>query len=746
MVKITKTYIILGSVCIAIGIVGGFLIGWFSNNPEPATTPTPTADPTVSKTLIDEINSDKIEEYLEYLSEEPHIAGREVDEVKLVKYIKDKWTNFGFHVEVHPYEVLLSYPNQEDSNLISILLNNGSEIEKSTPFEKVLDETQESDKVVNPFTAYCGNGDVVGKLVYVNYGRVEDFIELTRDLGVDPAGHVCIARYGRIFRGSKASLAQEYGCTGLIIYSDPIDYTVSWDGVYPDSWFLPGTGAQRGNLQSYKGDPLTPQYPSLDTAWRMWVNETTLIRIPVTPIGYDDAVKYLEKMGGDEAPEAWAGGLPISYKLGPGFEGSLKDTGSIKMHITTKNELATTHNVFGYIEGSVEPDRYVLIGNHRDAWVFGAVDPSMGTAALMEMSRSIGNAVKLGWKPRRTIIFCSWGAEEYGYLGSTEWIEEFQKLLSSRSVAYLNLDVTVNGNYSLEMDALPNMNELLYQSAKLIDNPDDDEVAEGRTKLYDTWAKRIPKNPEKTDSFPRIGTLGAGSDFTPFVQSLGITAADVTFTYDRSLNIRSYPVYHSVYETFDLVRTFIDPGFRINKAVAQLMTEIARRLIDDPILPLNCVDYGVKLGEDKETFIDAYGDLLTDHGIDINLFDLAIEDFSNAAKELHARIDNLDVSDALLLRSINDQLMYLDRAFIDSNGIGERTNFKHVIYAPSLHNTYASSAFPGLSDSLFDIMADPDQAGRWREVERQYSILMFHIGSAASTLREVWPIKGHSNM
>nr|XP_039260069.1 putative N-acetylated-alpha-linked acidic dipeptidase [Styela clava] len=733
--------------CAAFGIIIGVLIGWYSHPTSSAPTEPnpPTSDPEISKQIRDEIKAENIELYLKELTDEPHIAGRDVDEKILVDYIRGKWEDFGFDVEVHPYDVLLSYPDQEDSNLISVILDNGTELYKSQPSEKILDDSQISDKVVNPFNAYSATGDTEGHLVYVNYARIDDFLQLTRDLGVNPAGHVCISRYGRIFRGSKAQIAQSYGCKGLILYSDPYDYTVPWSGVYPDDWFLPGTGAQRGNLQTLKGDPLTPQYPAIDTAWRMYENETTLPTILVTPIGYDDAVKYLERMGGDEVPEEWKGSLNITYRLGPGFVGELNNTGKIKMHITTKNERAITHNIFGYIRGEVEPDRYVLIGNHRDAWVFGAMDPSSGTAAQLEIGRSIGVAVKKGWRPRRTIVLCNWGAEEYGVIGSTEWVEEFQKLLSSRSVAYLNIDTAVQGNYTLRMGAGPHLNELIFNSAKFIETPHDSEIGDGRNTMYETWADRSPKDSADPNSLPLISTLGSGSDYMAFIQITGIPSVHIRYYYDTSIGIRSYPVYHSVYETFDLVKDIVDPDFRITKSVAQLTAEIAWRLIDNPVLPLNCVDYAARLWEDKDIFVQAYGQLMSDNGINLNEFDYALQNFSSAAEDMQTRVKNVNIANDIELRAINDQLMQLERAFIDMNGIGNRTNVRHVIYAPSLHDTYASSAFPGLVDSLFDIDSDSDPEKRWREVRRQYSILLFHIGSAASTLRDVVPVKGYSN-
>ncbi|MGH0179820.1 UNVERIFIED_CONTAM: hypothetical protein FKN15_015401 [Acipenser sinensis] len=285
-----------------------------------------------------------------------------------------------------------------------------------------------------------------GDPVYVNYGTIEDFTYMKRNLSVDLNGTIAIARYGKIFRADKVKHAAEFGCVGMVLYSDPADYAVDSEvRVYPDDWWLPGTGVQRGTVLPRDGDPLTPYYPSIESAFYQKESDSfSVSAIPVTPIGYDDAIKYLRKISGPEANSTWQGGLNVTYRLGPGFIPPYSNS-KLKLHVHTYNERRMTHNVIGYIRGEHEPDRYVVLGNHRDAWVFGAVDPSSASAAMMELSRAFGELLKDGWRPRRSIVFCSWGAEEHGLIGSTEWVEELVKILGTRAVAYLNVDIAVEG-------------------------------------------------------------------------------------------------------------------------------------------------------------------------------------------------------------------------------------------------------------------------------------------------------------
>ncbi|CAK8692127.1 unnamed protein product [Clavelina lepadiformis] len=559
----------------------------------------------------------------------PHIAGRSINEVDLVNYVKSEWEKSGLDsIVVHPYDVLLSYPLQNKSNYVAILNSKGEEEFISQRKEFVIDAEQNDPNVVDPFNAYSPSGEPQGELVYVNYGRVEDFKHLNRTKHIRVVGKICIARYGKIFRGDKGMPeewrscyihAELYGCAGLILYSDPADYTVPWSRVYPDDWFLPSTGAQRGSLLLGSGDPRTPNYPAIKSAWHLPDQLLYTPGIPVTPIGYVDAVKYLEKLTGNEVMEEWRGGLNITYKYGPGFAGTHRAS-RMKMFVGTHLEVATIHNVVGYIKGEIEPDRYVIFGNHRDAWVFGAIDPSSGTAVLMEMVRAFGKMVKQGWRPRRTLVFCSWGAEEYGLIGSTEWVEEFEKELQFRAVAYLNVDISVQGNYSFRGVGASGLRDVVFEATKLVSNPDPQEIAAGRTKVYDTWAFRSKNNhSESNPGLPNFPSLGSGSDYAPFQHTLGVSSVDLRYTYDKSIGLSSYPVYHSVYETFELVKKFVDPNFAYHQAVGKVWAEVGRRLAESVILPFDCLVWAKDLETKRNELLSTYGQKMVHHGINLGM-------------------------------------------------------------------------------------------------------------------------------
>ncbi|XP_075699616.1 putative N-acetylated-alpha-linked acidic dipeptidase [Rhinoderma darwinii] len=412
----------------------------------------------------------------------------------------------------------------------------------------------------------------------------------------------------------------------------------------------------------------------------------------------------------------------------------------IKLHVKTYNIQKTIRNVFGFIEGQYEPDRYVILGNHRDAWVFGAIDPSSGTATMMELSRALSRLLEKGWRPRRSILFCSWGAEEYGLIGSTESIEEFGKVLGSRTVAYLNVDLALEGNSTLRALATPILHKLLFAAAKKIENPNPDEVRAGRRSVYDTWLKSQPSLHDP--NVPRVGDLGSGSDYSTFLQILGVSAADVRYSYDQKYSLSSYPMYHSVYETVDLVSRLMDQGFRYHQAVARLWGEIALRLADDVILHFDCVHYAETLQRIVNEVQSSYGPKLLPHNMTLNSVKEAVGELLQAAKALQLRVEKVNRENPLEVRKINDQLMQFERSFIDPLGVAGNLDFRHVIYAPNQNNRYAASSFPGLASAMFDIENDPNQERRWQQVKKEISVIAYTIASAASTLQDSSSIGG----
>ncbi|XP_044128515.1 putative N-acetylated-alpha-linked acidic dipeptidase isoform X1 [Bufo gargarizans] len=729
---------ILGLVASAVVLlVVGILIGHFAIIPSQVSwlkEMSKDGDPKYSRQLHQEIQAEEIHKNLQFFSSRPHIAGSFQEEEVLVKYIHNTWKSSLHGSKIYNYTVLLSYPNASDPNYVSILSADGVESDLSAKVEKILSPDQNDSTVVNPFNAYSPSGVIVGDPVYVNYGKVEDFYYLTRDLAMNLTGTVAIARYGHIFRGDKVNNAERFGCAGMILYSDPADYVVgSLDQVYPVDWWLPGTGAQRGTLFINNGDPRTPFYPSTNSAFFLDEKDIKLPKIPVTPIGYNDAVKYLSKLSGMEVPTKWKGNLNITYRVGPGFA-SPYEKSKIKLYVKTHNVEKTIRNVFGFIEGQYEPDRYVLVGNHRDAWVFGAIDPSSGTATMMELSRALSKLIQTGWRPRRSILFCSWGAEEYGLIGSTESVEELGKILGHRAVAYLNVDLALAGNSTLYALATPILHKLLFAAAKKVENPNPDEVRAGRRSVYDTWLKNGPSSHDP--NLPYVGNLGSGSDYSPFLQLLGVSAVDVRYNYDQKYFLSSYPMYHSVYETVDLVSRLMDQGFYYHQAVARLWGEMALRLADDVILHFDCVHYAETLQIIVNDVQSSYGPKLLEHNITLTSIKEAVGEFLQAAKALQSRAETVNRENPLEVRKINDQLMQLERSFIDPLGVAGNIYYRHVIYAPNQHNLYASSSFPGLASAMFDIENDPNQEKRWQQVKKEISIIAYTIASAASTIQD----------
>ncbi|XP_059042855.1 glutamate carboxypeptidase 2 isoform X2 [Mustela lutreola] len=701
-------WLCVGALVLAAGLlIVGFLFGRFIRSSNEPTNIVPQRN--VKKAFLDELKAENIKRFLYNFTRLPHLAGTEQN-FQLAKQIQSQWKEFGLDsVELAHYDVLLSYPNKTHPNYISIIDEDGNEIFNSSLFESLPPGYENVSDVVPPFNAFSPQGMPEGDLVYVNYAQTEDFFKLERDLKINCSGKIVIARYGKIFRGNKVKNAQLAGAKGVILYSDPADYFAPGVKSYPDGWNLPGRGVQRGNILNLNGagDPLTPGYPANEYAYRHEITEAVgLPSIPVHPIGYDDAQKLLEKMGGAPPPDSsWKGSLQVPYNVGPGFLGNFST-------------------------------QYVILGGHRDSWVFGGIDPQSGAAVVHEIVRSFGTLKKEGWRPRRTILFASWDAEEFGLLGSTEWAEENSRLLQERAVAYVNADSSIEGNYTLRVDCTPLMYSLVYNLTKELQSPD--EGFEGKS-LYESWNGKSP-SPEFS-GMPRISKLGSGNDFEVFFQRLGIASGRARYTKNWATSkFRSYPLYHSVYETYELVEKFYDPTFKYHLAVAQVRGGMVFELANSIVLPFDCRDYAIVLRK----YADKIYNISMKHPQEMNTYRVsfdalfsAVKNFTEIASKFNERLQDLDKNNPILLRIMNDQLMFLERAFIDPLGLPDRPFYRHVIYAPSSHNKYAGESFPGIYDALFDIENRVNPFKAWGEVKRQISIAAFTVQAAAGTLREV---------
>lgn len=712
----------------------GFIIGWFAKPTQPHTEDQTDSHQRLME-FLDEINGEKIKHHLRKFTQLPHLAGTEQN-LKYAEQIRKEWHDFGLDsVEMVHYDVLLSYPNKSHPNYISIVDSQGNEIFNTSLAEPVPEGYENISDIVPPYNAFSAKGQPEGELVYVNYGHTEDFFQLEKEMGINVTGKIVIVRYGKIFRGNKVKNAMLAGAKAIIMFSDPADYCADGVKPYPEGWNLPGGGAQRGNVLNLNGagDPLTPGYPAKEYTYRFSLEDAVgLPKIPVHPIGYHDAIHLLKNMGGQTPPNNWKGALNVSYRTGPGFISDYKNQ-TVRMNIHTNNQVTRIYNVIGKIRGALEPDRYVILGGHRDAWVFGGIDPMSGAAVVHETVRSAGKLLSKGWRPRRTIIFASWDAEEFGLQGSTEWAEDNAKLLQERAVAYINADSAIEGMYTLRVDCTPSLHTLVYDITKQIASPEEGE--EGLS-LYESWHKR--DNWTNNRDGPRISKLGSGSDFEAYFIRLGIAAGRARYTKNKKTELySSYPVYHSVYETFEIVERFYDPSFRRLQAVAQVRGGLIFSLANSVLLPLDVNEYADSLKQYAQSIsqlAQRNPEEMQNYQVSFDSLFSAVENFTVAARELHQRIQTLNRADPLQVRIVNDQLMYLERAFIDPLGLPGRPFYRHVIFAPSSHNKYAGESFPGIYDALFNIEKAVDKQKSWDEVKRQISIAAFTVHAAAMTL------------
>ncbi len=645
-------------------------------------------------------------EHLRQLTKEPHVAGTQED-YQTALYVRDRLRAYGVAAELKEYSVLLPSPRQP--TLLELLAPRRERLLLREPVVAE-DISSSSRKIIPLFNGYSASGDVTAPLVYVNYGLPDDYQALKK-LGVEVKGKIVIARYGRSFRGVKAKVAEQNGAIGLIIYSDPADDGYTQGDVYPKGPWRPEESAQRGSvlyLFEYPGDPLTPGTPAIPGTPRLRYEQATNVpRIPVQPISYGDARKLLAPLRGPVRPAGFQGGLAFAYHVG--------GTADVRVRLKTDMEFkqTTIWNVIGRIEGAQEADRWVVLGNHRDAWTFGAVDPNSGTTAMLEVARSFGELSKQGWRPRRTIIFGSWDAEEQGLIGSTEWVEDHAAELREKAVAYVNMDAAVSGAY-FGASSVPSLWKLIRAAARDVRDP-----KTGKS-VYEAWQDRSREQqpaPELTDASgtdaaiaeARIGALGSGSDYTPFLQHLGVPSMDMGFGGD-------YGVYHSAYDSFHWMEKFGDPKFEYHAAAAQLWGTVALRLSDAPALPFDYADYAAQLRDFiNETGRTAGRRRLADSYDAKALLDAARELGEEAARVNSRRVELMEEAErsrvraddsnpraVARLRRLNDAVIAAERALTDSRGLRGRAWYKHQIYAPGFYTGYAAQPLPDLRQAIDD--------------------------------------------
>jgi N-acetylated-alpha-linked acidic dipeptidase len=639
------------------------------------------------------------ERWLHQLTEEPHVAGTENDRT-LSELVRDQLKEYGFDVEVATYPVLLNYPKRVALRMLEPAPRDLSLFEEGS----LQDKDSYSRDAFPAFHGYGASGKSAGQVVYANYGRDEDFKKL-EEMGVSVKRRIVLVRYGQIFRGLKVREAQMRGAAGVIIYSDPADDGYMKGDVYPDGPMRPPSGIQRGSVQFLSlgpGDPQTPGYASSPSAKRIPRDRLEGIpKIPSLPLSYGEAEKILRVIAGPGVPGEWQGGLPFAYHLGPG-------PAKIEIDVEMDYAVRPIWNVLGRIRGSAEPDRWVILGNHRDAWTYGAVDPNSGTASFLETARGLGAALKAGWKPRRTVLLASWDAEEYGLVGSTEWGEGLAADLSRNAVAYVNLDSSVTGP-ELEVEGIPSLRNLLMEAADDLPDPvRGKSVGElWRSKRRGDWNGEepiCPSEPEKSFE-PALGALGSGSDYTVFLDHLGIASLNFSFN-------GPYGVYHSTLDNFFWMKRFGDPDFLYHAVAARLFGLLAMRLGSADVVPLRYVPYAEALQDQLDALRrQAVLERRKAAGAekppakppltaDFQPILAALQAFRRSSEALDAALDGLPgrsrPAPAALSR-LNDAVVQVEREFLAPEGISGRPWYRHVLYAPGLTTGYAAWPFPGLT-------------------------------------------------
>lgn len=635
------------------------------------------------KRFLASISAARCRKYLRRLTREPHVAGTPGDR-RVTQYILDEFKRAGLRPEIVEYRVLLSYPRKMEVELVEPARVKLANPEPEIPGDK---DTRTKDPMMKmPWNGYSPSADLTRSVVYVNYGTADDFNQLEK-LSVSVQGKIVLSRYFRGYRGGKSLEAERRGAAGIIVFSDPADDGAPRGPVYPNGPWGPLGHFQRGAVVydfMVPGDPLTPGWASTRDARRLDERDVQILpKIPMVPLSGADAQEILKRMDGPEVPKQWQGGLPLKYRVGG-------EATKVRLALDMENRTTPIWNVIARIPGTTEPEKLVILGNHHDAWVYGAVDPASGTASMLELARGLGRLLKQGFRPRRTIVLGNWDAEEYTLTGSTEWGEEFADDLRKNGVVCLNVDASASGQ-DFTVSAVPALIPAIIEVTQAVQDP-----VTGRS-IYDRWKEARGGRSVRSYAVPGsgaapvpFGLLGGGSDYMVFLQHNGVPSLDMLFD-------GPYGVYHSVYDNFQWMDRFGDPGFKYHAAMSQLWGLLALRFANADLLPL---DYTVYAGE-----VAAYLE---------GLEKIAPSDFfASAIRPLLEKCRSWREANAQLTKELeawrlgksaspppafNDRVMAQERALLDGEGIPGRPWFRHLIYAPL--PTYEAETLPGLREAL----------------------------------------------
>jgi|TARA_B110000438_G_scaffold160090_1_gene153307 N-acetylated-alpha-linked acidic dipeptidase len=661
------------------------------------------------------INALEMDKWMRHLSKKPHhvgsIAGKENAE-----YIAKLFESWGFDVEIEEYHVLIPTPMTRELSLISPTIYQASLTEESLAEDP---STFVRENLLPPYNAFSIDGNVEGELVFVNYGMPQDYEILDR-YGIDVKGKIAIAKYGKSWRGIKPKLAGEKGAIATIIYSDPADDGYGMGDVYPKGPFKNDSAVQRGSVMdmpTYPGDVLTPGIGATKTAKRLrFEDATTITKIPVLPISYRDALPLLTAMGGPVVPLEWRGGLPITYHLGPG-------PAKIKLNLKFNWQTTIAYNVIARLEGSLYPDEWIIRGNHHDGWNHGAADPISGMVALLAEAKSVAKLAQSDKRPLRTIIYAAWDAEEVGLIGSTEWAEEHADELREHVVAYLNTDgnsrgfVNIGGSHVLERF----FNQIIEEVRDPLMDISLKERKRADLKLNNSSAQKQKDAKKRSDI--RINPLGSGSDYTPFLQHLGISSANISFGGEARDGS-----YHTLYDTYEHYTTWRDPNLTYGVSLAQVAGRATLRLANSERLPFEFKGFADNIDlyiSELENLADKMrADTESENSMIIDgTYSAALDptktispptikdsvpyfNFSplkNALAKLMESATNFETVGRInkkTTKDINNLLYTIERLMIRDEGLPKREWYKHYIYAPGFYTGYGVKTIPAVREAI----------------------------------------------
>jgi N-acetylated-alpha-linked acidic dipeptidase len=673
-----------------------------------------------------------LQRWLKRLSARPHHLGSPFGK-EVAEFIAAQFKSWGYDTRIETFYPLFPTPKTRILEMTAPERFTAKLAEPPIPGDETTSNTTEGLPVYN---AYSIDGDVTAPLVYVNYGLPKDYDELAQR-GIDVKGKIVIARYGASWRGIKPKVAAEHGAVGCLIYSDPRDDGYYQGDSYPKGGWRPEYSAQRGSVMdmpTYPGDPLTPGQGATKDAKRPPYKEAqTLTKIPVLPIAYADALPLLRQLGGPVAPESWRGALPMTYHIGPG-------PATVHLKLEFNWGLATAYDVIARLEGSERPDEWVIRGNHHDGWVFGASDPLTALVSLMEEARGVSELVKTGWRPKRTMIYAAWDGEEPALLGSTEWAEAHADELQKHAAAYVNSDVTGRG--FLSVGGSHTLERLINQTARDLQDPETKATVLDRYQAVQVVRgsaedRKIAR--EKADF--TLHPMGSGSDYTPFIQHLGIASLDIRFGGEGA----SAGSYHSNYDTYEHVTKFEDPDFQYMLATTQMAGRTMLRLANADVLPLHFSGFTRAIGtyveelqklagtmrdetkEENSRLADKAYQLAADPTktyvapqpkAEVPFINFAplqnayakLQKSNDRFNKLQARFGSAKLAEADAKR-LDEILMLTERVLLNPKGLPRRPWYRHQIYAPGYYTGYGVKTIPGVREAI--------EERKWTEADEQ---------------------------